>query len=374
MAKTAKYYTLKNILKNFAHYYMIYGERSNGKTYSVLEYALDRYLEDGSQLAIIRRFDTDFVGPQSMKTCYNSLGLNGDGVNVIQQKTNGKYTSIQYYAGAYYLAYFDGEREVRSDECVALAFALTQFEHYKSASYPRIRTILFDEFMTRTRYLVDEFIIFQNMISTIVRQRNDVTIFMCANTVNKYGCPYFNEMGLTRIKDMKQGDIDIYTYGQSALRVAVEFSDSPSKSKPSDVYFAFDNPRLQMITGNGCVWEMDIYPHCPMRYRPADIQFMFFIFYDRELLQCEIVTVSDEVATSTFLYIHRKTTPLKKSTTDLIYSDEYRAEPNHRRNMLAATLPVEKKIAHLFRTDKVFYQDNEVGEIVNSYLMWCKAN
>ena len=63
---------------------------------------------------------------------------------------------------------------------------------------------------------------FANVLSTIIRHRNDVKIFMLANTVNKY-CPYFKEMGLKHITEMKQGSIDIYTYGSSDLRVAVEY-------------------------------------------------------------------------------------------------------------------------------------------------------
>ena len=34
-------------------------------------------------------------------------------------------------------------------------------------------------------------------------------------------------------------------------------------------------------------------------------------------------------------------------------------------------LPVEKHIAEYYKSDKVFYQDNEVGEIVRNYLLWC---
>ena len=37
----AKYYSLKNILDKNAIYNVIFGERSNGKTYSVLKYGLD---------------------------------------------------------------------------------------------------------------------------------------------------------------------------------------------------------------------------------------------------------------------------------------------------------------------------------------------
>ena len=74
--------------------------------------------------------------------------------------------------------------------------------------------------------------------------------------------------------------IDLYTYGESNLRVAVEYSQGIKKeSKKSNKYFAFDNPKLQMIT-NG-KWEIDIYPHLPHKYKPKDIKFIYYIKYIR---------------------------------------------------------------------------------------------
>ena len=58
-----------------------------------------------------------------------------------------------------------------------------------------MKTILFDEFITKGMYLTDEFMAFMNTLSTIIRQRDNVKIFMCGNTVNKFN-PYFEEMGL----------------------------------------------------------------------------------------------------------------------------------------------------------------------------------
>lgn len=371
MGKKNKYYSLKNIISKNAHYSVIFGERSNGKTYAVLEYALERYFMTGEQLAIIRRWDEDFIGATSSRTCYDSLSHNGDGGNIIYKMSGGQYDGATYYSGKFYLTYTtEDDKVIRTDKCIAYGFTLNAWEHFKGASFPNITTVLFDEFMTRGRYLIDEFVIFQNVLSTIIRQRDNVKIFMCANSVNKYDCPYFKEMGLHRVKQMNVGDLDVYTYGATPLKVAVEFSDSPSKSKPSDVYFAFDNPRLQMITGQGNVWEMGIYPHCPCKYQPKDVLFTFFISFNEELLQCEIVLKD----TLYFLFIHRKTTPLKDTGHDLIYAQEYDPRPNYRRNILRGKYRVEQKISDLFRSDKVFYQDNEVGEIVRSYLNWCKSN
>ena len=177
---------------------------------------------------------------------------------------------------------------------------------------------------------------------------------------------YFKEMGLRHVTEMEAGKIDVYSYGESNLKVAVEYCKSPNKEgKKSDVYFAFDNPSLAMITGG--VWEIAMYPHCPRKYKPQDIMFTFFINFDDELLQCEVVQLSD----CTFLYIHTKSTPIHDEDNDIIFSETYDPRPNHFRNIRKGSSPIIRKIGEFFKNDKVFYQDNEVGEIVRNYLQYC---
>lgn len=357
-----KYYSLKKILTKNARYNMVFGERSNGKTYSVQEYALKKYLADGSQLAVIRRWREDFRGKRGQQY-FENLSCNGKGQNIIKELTNGLFDRIEYYASKWYLAYFDEETQkvIRKDEPFAYAFPLTEWEHEKGNSYPEVRTILFDEFMTRGAYLPDEFVLFMNTLSTIIRGRDDVKVFMCANTISKY-CPYFNEMGLKHVRKMQKGDIDIYKYGNSGLVVAVEFSDSPNTFKPSDVYFAFDNPKLQMITTGA--WELDMYPHLTEKYEKKDICFSFFILFEEHILQADII-ITDRLK---FTYIHQKTTPLQDPENDIIYS----LTPNERHNWYTSLLipvnEVTKRIFIFFKANKVFYQSNDIGELVNQYL------
>ena len=121
-----------------------------------------------------------------------------------------------------------------------------------------------------------------------------------------------------------------------------------------------------MITGGA--WEIDIYPHCPCKYKPKDVLFKFYIEFDSELLECEIVNADNNL----FIFIHKKTTPLKEPEKDLIYSTEYSPLPNRKRKITVPTSNMENKIYNLFKTDKVFYSDNETGEIVRNYIIWCK--
>lgn len=362
MFKKQKFYSLDNILSYNATYNVIFGERSNGKTYSVLKLGLENFVNENKQLAIVRRWQDDFTGKRG-RTMFDGLVSNG----VISELTDGEWTDVYYYGSRWFFCKYDEETQKRitMERPFAYGFSISSMEHDKSTSYPDITTILFDEFLTRTMYLPDEFILFMNVISTIVRYRTDVKIFMLGNTVNKY-CPYFNEMGLTHIKEMNAGDIDLYRYGDSELTVAVEYCLPNKKGKKSDLYFAFDNPKLSMITGGA--WEMEIYPHLPYKYKYKDILFTYFIKFDDELLQCEIINTENSV----FTYIHRKTTELKDTDNDLIYSVDYDARPNWKRKLTKPTTDIEKKIAIFYTRDKVYYQDNEVGEIVRNYLQWCK--
>ena len=260
--------------------------------------------------------------------------------------------------------YNEGEKTLQEEKPFALGFSITSEEHYKSTSYPNLKNILFDEFITRQYYLPEEFVKFQNLLSTLIRLKKDVKIFMCGNTINKY-CPYFAEMGLSGVKKQVKGTIDLYTYGESTLKVAVEYSDFPSKKKASNKYFAFNNPKLQMITHGG--WEIDIYPHLPHKYLPKDVLYQFFILFDNEKLHGNIISVDDTI----FLYIHRKTTPIKENSEYLIYQQQPDYRRNYRVNILKPYSKVDKYITNLIANKKIFYQDNEVGEIMNNYLKWC---
>ena len=57
------------------------------------------------------------------------------------------------------------------------AFALSELEHDKSTAYPNVTTVLFDEFLSRKSYLPDEFVLFMNTLSTIIRERDNVKIY-----------------------------------------------------------------------------------------------------------------------------------------------------------------------------------------------------
>lgn len=377
--KKEEYFTLDAILKRApeAKYYVIFGERSNGKTFAVLEHGIDEWIKSKGQrqMAIIRRYLEDFRGGGAQSE-FNGFIENEDRGNIIASKTKGEWNSIVYLQGAWYFA-FSSENPEDRRRCqipLAYSFNLAQEEHKKgpAGGYPLVTTILFDEFLTRGYYLPDEFIKFQSLISTIVRKRDNARIFMCGNTINKY-CPYFYEMGLTKIKTQQKGTIDVYEYGESGLVVATQFADFPAKAKKSDVYFAFDNPKLKMITQGD--WEIALYPHLPYDYSSQDVIYQYFVKFDDEILHCEIINHHAQgEPVSLITYVHRKTTPIKDESRYMVYQQEYDPRPNYSRKLTSPFNEIGKKVLWFFKADKVFYQDNSVGETMKNYLMWCQRN
>lgn len=361
-----KYYDVAHLRRDYpnCHYYMAFGERSNGKTYSALDDAIVRYFKTGEQFVYIRRYGED-VKSKRLSTLFDNHVQNGR----IAELSGGLWDRVKYYRGAFFPALLmdDGIKVETSLEPMGYARDLNAMEHDKSTSYPMVTTVIFDEFVSRNGYLPNEFILFMNTLSTIIRSRSNVKIFMLGNTVNKF-CPYFGEMGLTHVKEQKPGTVDVYTYGQNGLSVAVEYCDPISNrgGKESDVYFSFDNPQLKMITTGA--WEISIYPHLERRYRPKDVITNFFILFDGAILHCEVVVTDD----SYFIFIHPKTSPIKYESLDIIYGQC----PDGRWNVKIGFNGNDRLsifIKRLMAENRIFYSDNETGEVMRNYINWSQS-
>lgn len=361
--KKFEYWTIDHLFRDYpnAFYYVIFGERSNGKTYSSLSYAIEKYVEKGEQFAYIRRYGED-IRKKNLSNLFSGHVENG----FISKITKKKWSSVNYTTSKFYLERLEenGDRTI-SDEPCGYAFDLNSMEHYKSTSFPKITTIIFDEFMSRSGYLPNEWILFANCLSTIIRHRNNVKIIMLGNTVNKY-CPYFNEMGLTHIREQKPATIDVYHYSDTELQVVCEYTGTSLKTggKESDVYFAFDNPELKMITGGA--WEIAIYPHLNVKIRPKDIIANFFIEFNDELLHGEVCCIESGM----FIFIHEKTTPIKDEINDIIYTSVPNERWNYRMCLTKQTDKFSIFILKCLRENRIFYSTNEVGETFRNYIMW----
>lgn len=347
-----EYYDITKLKKKFPNceIYMIYGEKSNGKTFSInLQVILENYFTTGKQGAYIRRWTEDIMGaaPASM---YNSIW------NKIKND-HPEYKGIIYYRKAWYLVKQDDKRESRP---FCYAFSIGSVDHTNGSAFPDITSIFFDEFATRGQYQPDEIAKFQVLLSNIIRDRGDVTIYMAANTVNKF-CPYFQQIGF-KPDSLKQGDSVCLKIGKT--RYAIEYAKSTEGGKPSDKYFA-PSKTVSMITKGA--WEMADYPKAPASWTKKDIKFSIFIIFNGSYIQGDYIALKD----GGFLFFYpKKEKSIKNPTRDIVFSDE----PDYRGNWYSCiTRPTDeltKFIALQFEKGKVFYADDDTGEILRNYIIY----
>ena len=388
-SKKLKYYSLKRLLELHPDclYYFVYGERSNGKSYSALEYTLEEFYKSDftKSYGYLRRFTED-VRMANMQQVYKSLKCNDLGVNRIEEITNGEFNDVLYKNRCFYLAHRkeSGEYDhIVESQPLGYVFNLSESERIKSTGYPDIYYIMFEEFISESLPLVQEFKKFMSVLSTIIRNDDKVKIFLLGNTVNKHNL-YFKEFGLTRTKYQEPGTIDIYKYVDEdgrTLKIACEFADFPDrKLKKSNIYFCFNKEKNKMIR-NGA-WDIEVYPHLEYFYTPKDVKLIYFIKYESEIFQCEIVKVIDNkdnriVTTDNdiysnkpviFTYIHKKTTPIKYPHDHIIFQEAYDSHANIRHSLSNTYDDIGRFIWSFYISSKVFYQDNVVGDMVNSYI------
>lgn len=235
----ADFYSGAKIRATDSDYHIIYGQRSNGKTYDTLKYSIDEYMAHGHQFVYMRRYDDEIVASRAQTFLENHIPY-------INEKY-GYDLRIKFRAGKY-LLYHEDSNDYR---IMGYVMSVSSYMLYKSNAYPDVYTIILDEFLTTRTYAgvnrdnplqeVDDFL--QN-VSTIVRDRTNVKIFLLGNTVTRTSA-YFKAFGINPM-DIKKGEIVVYTT-EEGLRVAVERCKDSQQARKSSKYFSIGSNASKMI-------------------------------------------------------------------------------------------------------------------------------
>lgn len=356
------YYNIAPIDNTGAIYRMIVGQRSNGKTYSVCKHIVEDYFNESKRGAYIRRYE-ESITPKNLQSLFNPH------LQLIWELSEHKWNAVFYRAKEFHFCAIDSEGKIiaKDDTAFCITAAINTSENTKGEDRGEVHTIVFDEFMTRSGYLNNEFVRFMNLLSTLIRDRENAVIYMLANTVNKY-CPYFSEMGLKNIDKLAQGEIAVYSYGTSELTVAVELCDEVQATKQTaSKYFAFDNPQLQMITRGA--WEFQIYPRAPYKILPEDIVLKFYIQFAEQLLACEVVhSTLKQYCNDVFIFVHPQTKDVSVDDFTIMYVSDFSSCRMHVRYLKDQPTEGHKLIYSLIQRKAVCFSDNDTGEVFRNWL------
>lgn len=250
-----KYYSGDKIRKTNADYMIIFGERSNGKTYDTLAYAIKKAHDtDGlEQFVYMRRLDSDISAKHAKQFIANHVDL--------VKELWGENATISYWSGDYFV-HPDAESDNRYKIKIGSVMSVSGWLRYKGNAYPDVTTIILDEFLSATRYIYEtpdsplqEFNDFLNNVSTIVRNRTNVKIYLLGNTVSRESA-YFKGFGIDPLR-IRPGMIVTYKTKGGAV-VSVEHTAPTEGGKKSDKFLSFNNTTSDMITKGD--WQVYQYP------------------------------------------------------------------------------------------------------------------
>lgn len=214
---------MKNIYYNYDRLFsynfliaFVIGERGVGKSFNAKVAVLNKFLKTGEQFIYIRRYKTEL--DTALATFWDDLQGNG---------------------------YFEDYRlEVRKSKMLTefkcngkicgYAVPLSTANILKSTAFPKVSTIVFDEFLLDNagtyRYLKNEVTLLLDVIETVFRLRDGKTILL-GNALNVHASPYFAYWDLELPNDSKE----FRTFKDGAIVVNyirnLEYREAKKKSR-----------------------------------------------------------------------------------------------------------------------------------------------
>lgn len=347
---------VKALEKNH-EYIMLIGERACGKSYAVKSHAIKRAIETGGEEEFIylRRYELDTK---------DSLCAGYFADLDIYAMTNGEFDAIDVYRKGIYLCNLDAESgKVCNRKRIGYCHALNLHERYKSLMFPKVKRIIFEEFISASgNFLYNEPDTLEQYISSIFRHRKG-HVFLIGNKISRI-CPYYRKWEL-KTKDMKDGTVDEYIYKNSNgddTRLCLYMTDSLNYN--SGMFFG---NVARNITQAG--YEVIEQPRLPDSIKHYDKIYTCVVKHEDFYFLCTFLKHKNKSNRFTW-YIEPKTKPKIKKGTRVI-SDEFSDD------ILWSTSfnPLTKQEQYIFsfiQDEKICYSDNLTGTefqtILKNYL------
>ena len=346
--KNQVHYNLDEIDKIGARINLIYGERSNGKSYQVKhKKAVEKYIKTGKRFILMRRLREEITS-EKIEQYFQDVD--------VQKLTNGKYNCITLYRKLLYLSIYDSETgKTKRFEKIGYVVALSTEQNYAGASYLDVEDIIFEEFMSRSVYIANESNKLMNFYATVDRKRLTTRLWLVGNTISRV-CPYINDWGLHNlISSQKQGTIktlDIKGADDEVIKIAVEYC------KSTGVTSGTIGTNANMI--NTGAWETAPQPHLPKSYNNYDCLYRFGFQYQGFKFLCEyLLDKEDRKNPCWFIRPYYK----EFSNKIIVFSDVIKISKFWQRDIYNISIKNDKlrNLFMTFKENKIFYANDLCG-------------
>lgn len=368
-----QYFDVDKLLeeKPDARYYFLLSGRARGKTYGVLRRSTkDQYAGLGL-FAYIRRYDEE-IKTKNVQELFSPQN--------IDKITDGKYNKIAFWRGFFYLERWDydedkGEvrRSYRNPDPCGVALALNTWERDKGqdigAAYNGFKHIILDEAITGMNYLPNEFQTFQQVISSLVRDRyeKDTKIWVLANPLSKW-CPYFPNLGITKEMIAKPNQRFEISYPKTNMTTIFEYIGSPEEedSTPNKVYkafFAFPNSETKSRSITEGFWELEDSMQLPSQvYKNSERKKTVLLYFGEQWIKGEIMRYSE---TGVYYVVWSPSRAPKKGEYYFILNavpDKYAIIGTNTGH------PYAELLNRIMRTNQIYYSDNTVADLFHGFI------
>ena len=350
--KKKTHYNLDSIDAKGCLYNLIFGARSDGKSYQVKhKKAVVKYLKTGRRFILLRRWREE-ISSEKIEQYFSDVD--------VSTLTDGRYNCIVMFKKQLYLANYDMETgKTSKGEKIGYVMALNAEQHYAGASYIDVDDIIFEEFIARGSYLgtsePDKLV---NLWSTVDRKRFTARLWLVGNTISRV-CPYINDWGLHQIvSTMKQGDIKTTKvpagFNDEGQAIYVTMAVEHCKSTGSNM--AIGKHKDMLNTGS---WQSDPQPHLPKSLKCYKSRFSFMFVYQNFKFACSYLQDIEEGLCVYFIK------PYEGEIDDktIVFSDQVKPSPYWQRNIYDTEFP-NPAINDLFRNFRegvIFYATDLCG-------------
>ena len=285
---------------------LVLGERTNGKSFATKEMLIKHAYKDDEEFGYIRRWEDD-VKDYLISEYFTDVIANKDGTNYVKKWTNGEYDTIVAYRKSIYFGKYNEETDkVERKKKIGRMFALSGNEHYKSLSFPNIKYLFYEEWITNKSFLPNEPKELLNLVSTVFRLRVDGRLFCIGNKLSRYN-PYFGEWGLVPVMRQKMNTVDIYTVKDEDGN-ETKIASYMTHTNKFGGGISFGNASKAIRGGE---WETDIQPHLHGNRDDYETIYTMVFKYDYMLFLCEFLMDKDGNFT---WFVSPKTTPIQPHT------------------------------------------------------------
>ena len=344
------YYNIDDLMNQNAQYNIVYGERSNGKSYQLKKKVMltDAILNGDRRFMLVRRTKNE-ITTEKIERYFSDIN--------ISELTDGKYDGITVWRRELFLSYFDYDKfKFARGKKIGYVVPLENEQDYAGASFLDVDNIVFEEFMSRKKYLADEPNKLMNLYCTVDRKRGTTKLWLCGNSISRV-CPYLTDWGLMQtMRTQVQGTIENKTFivDGEPLKMSIEFA--PFSGRSSHVIGSHSR---MLSTGE---WQTDPQPHLDKSIKNYDailhaiFEFAGFTFLARYMVDPETGDKIWFICDKTKRYPEKEKRTYKIcdtiSANKRVFRDPYTVK---------SWSPAIESAFDDFRENKIFYSDDLCG-------------